>query len=256
MELLGFFSLTSFAALPIIFVVPAVFYILESVALMRIGQKVGLKACWRSFLPLINCFFMGKIAEKDTKIYHPEKKGKKWGALTLWLEILLMLFTLVSMGLFGLLVAFTGMSGTQGDTPATVAGSFGLVLLGVLAYIVFFAMLLVICIVMWIVLYKIYHVMAGGNAVWMLILSIFFGLATPIILLVLAFSSKFPRYAAKSKDVVAVISQRQSAPAVEASTLEEESEESCQEQGEDRIEKGAEDDGEAIVIEDALEKAN
>ena len=202
MELLGFFSLTSFAALPIVLLLPTVMYLLESLALMRIGKKLGLKGSWRAFLPVLNCHLMGKIAEQDDKRNRPEKKGKKWGRIALWLNVLLLFFSLLSGVLLALLAFFTGYSGTEGDTPAIVAGSFGLVLIGVLAYLAFFTLVLVICIVMWVILYKIYHVMADRHAVWMMVLSVFFGLATPVILLVLAYNGKFPLEEHKGQEPV------------------------------------------------------
>ena len=202
MELLGFFSLTSFAALPIVLLIPTVMYLLESLALMRIGKKLGLKGSWRAFVPLLNCHLMGKMAEENDRRRYPEKKGKRWGRIALWLGILLLFSTTLFAVLLAVLALFTGYSGAEGNTPYIVAGSFGLVLIGVLAYLLFFSMVLVLCIVRWIILYKIYRVMADDHAVWMLVLSIFFGLATPVLLMVLAFCSKFPFMKAEEAVIV------------------------------------------------------
>ena len=192
MELLGFISLTSFAALPIVLIVPTVMYLLESIALMRIGKKMGLSGGWRAFVPVLNLYFMGKIAEQDDLNRRPDKKRKRWGRIALWLSVVLLLFSALFVAALAVLALFTGYSGSAGDTPSIVAGSFGILLVGILAYLAFFTLVLVLCIVVWVILYKIYRAMADDHAIWMFVLSVFFGLATPILLLVLAFCSKFP----------------------------------------------------------------
>ena len=191
MDLLGIYSLTSLSSLPFVLALPIALFVLRGFALMRISKKLGVDGGWMAFVPLANGYLMGKVAEQDSKRNSPQKKGVKWAATVLWLHLTLGFFALAATVIISILAVYTVNSGTEGDTVSLVAGSFGIVLLWVLAYLLFFVLGIAIMVVLWIVLYKIYHVMAGKHAIWMLLLSMVIGMASTVMLLVLAYSKKF-----------------------------------------------------------------
>ncbi len=193
MELLNLISLTTLTALPITLFVPLVLYILNAVALMKISKKLQIKGGRLAFVPLLNLYQMGKIAEQDQIRKHPEKKGKKWRHITLSLGVWLCIVSLIALAGMAVLGYFTGKAGVQGDRNTLIAGSFGLVLAGVLLYLIILCLVAALCVVLWIDLYKIYHVMADDHAPWMMVLSIFLAGSSLVILLVLAFCKKFPK---------------------------------------------------------------
>ena len=166
-------------------------YILVALANMKIAKKLGVKDGFLAFIPYAKTYLFGKLAEKDGEINHPEKKPIKWSVILLVariaFELLLILGVIVIYA--AVLIPLIGQSpeSTEFVLPvwsriavfAIAAGMCVLALsFSVLAYIVY---------------YKVYHVMAGKNAWWMLLLTILFSpVAEIVILLVLAFSKKFP----------------------------------------------------------------
>lgn len=196
MELLNLISLTTFTALPLTLFIPLLLYILNAVALMRISKKLQIKGGRLAFVPLLNLYQMGKIAEQDQIRKHPEKKGKKWRRITFSLGVWLCIVCSIALAGMAVLAYFTGKASVQGDRNMLIAGSFGLVLAGVLLYLIILCLIAALCVVLWIDLYKIYHVMADDHAPWMMVLSIFLAGSSLVILLVLAFGKKFPKSSA------------------------------------------------------------
>ena len=197
MELLGFYSLTSLWSLPLVLVLPVALWILNGFSILQISRKLGMDGGWMAFVPVANCYLMGRVAMEDTRRRDPSSTGTNWSSLVLWLHLVLGFVSLAATVIISVLAVFTVNSGTDGETLSLVAGSFGIVLLWVLAYFLIFSLLTAIGVVMCIVLYKVYHAMAGRHAVWMLLLSLFVGLASTVILLVLAYSKKFPQKGGK-----------------------------------------------------------
>ncbi|MBQ8399439.1 MAG: hypothetical protein IJX08_05650, partial [Clostridia bacterium] len=58
---------------------------------------------------------------------------------------------------------------------------------------VIWVMAIAMSIFAYVIIYKVYHVMAGDSATWMLVLSIFVPLAQLVLFSILAFSKKYPK---------------------------------------------------------------
>ncbi|MBE6538450.1 MAG: hypothetical protein E7671_03185 [Ruminococcaceae bacterium] len=150
-----------------------VFYLLEAVGLYKMGKTVGASAPWLSFIPVLNVFALGRVAETPTGA----KKPMKYGLILLLLNIANGLFS-VTMVLNFINRLVTVINNFDSINPLemfgylTGGGSYAISSLLSIAYTVFY----------YIALYKIYKAFARDNAVLYLVLSIFFGIATPIII--------------------------------------------------------------------------
>ncbi|MBP3321336.1 MAG: hypothetical protein J6M12_03190 [Clostridia bacterium] len=167
-------------------------YVLSSVSLMKISKKLGVEKGWLAFIPMANYWLMGKLAEEDGKRYHPEKKQKKWGKIYLTAGIVYLVATLLLTVAFIIFTTVFTIMGVRNGEMTAASVSFVQNLVQIVFNFLVYAMMIVVMIFGYIVLYKLYHVMAGSSATWMLILSIFVPVAQLVIMLLLAFSSKYP----------------------------------------------------------------
>ena len=75
--------------------------------------------------------------------------------------------------------------------------------IGIVLLVLFYLLLLVCAVAMsvvqYIVLYKVFHVMMGEHAVWLLILCILVSGALPVVLFVLGIVKKFPLYTPEAR---------------------------------------------------------
>lgn len=151
-------------------------YILIGFSLMKIAEKLNIENSWLGFIPFARYYLIGKIAEKSDEVCNTEKKHK-WSKILLWCEIISGILTcLISISSFFAFIPYIGWL-----ICLIVALPCGLVKI-VLSVPTYFAY------------YKIFKFMAGkDNAVWMLILSIFFDIAVAVLFAVFAFSDQYPK---------------------------------------------------------------
>ncbi|MBQ8236345.1 MAG: hypothetical protein IJZ37_06670 [Clostridia bacterium] len=168
-------------------------YLLQGFSLMKISKKLGIPKGWRGFIPFADYYLMGKIAEEDTKRYHPEKKVTKWSKIFLFCQIALGVLLTVWVVVF-MVCYFALWFSVEGSGELTAGGAASMVglLLLFLSYFLILALAIGVSVVSYFVYYKIYHVMAKDHAIWMLLLSIFVSGANLVILAVLAFMKRFP----------------------------------------------------------------
>lgn len=168
-------------------------YLLQGFSLMKISKKLGIPKGWRAFIPFADYYLMGKIAEEDTKRYHPEKKVTRWSKIFLICQIALGVLLTVWAVVFVICYSVMMFSMIENEelTAGGAASLVGLLLL-VLSYFLILALAIGVSVVSYFVYYKIYHVMAKDHAIWMLLLSIFVSGASLVILAVLAFMKRFP----------------------------------------------------------------
>lgn len=150
-----------------------VFYLLEAVGLYKMGKTVGMSAPWMAFIPVLNVFALGKVAETPVD----GKKPLKYGLILVILNIVNSLYSVyLVLDLVNRIVRaityFDSMSLWETYSLITAGGGYAFSSLLSIAYTVFY----------YIALYKLYRVFARDNAVLYLVLSIFFGIATPIII--------------------------------------------------------------------------
>ena len=183
----GFAIVMMWLILVLIVVLPIALatYIVNGISMMKISKKLGVENGWLAFVPFANYWLLGRLAEEDQKVYYPEKKAVRWSVIYLVAVIVGMVISGVLGGIVGGVTAALEYSEHASASMAVllVEGVY-ILLTGVLS--------LAMNALMAIVLYKFYHRMAEKSAIWMTLLSIFVSFAQPVILLVLAFSKKYP----------------------------------------------------------------
>lgn len=163
--LLGLFALA----------VGLVFYLLQAVGLYKMGKTVGVSAPWLAFIPVVNVFALGKIAETPTE----GKKPMKYGTILLLLNISsslisnIMSFRIVNK-IVEVISQFDETNIEDFILDIAVTASETSVLTSVLSviYVIFY----------YIALYKVFKLFSPDNATVFLVLSILFGIALPIII--------------------------------------------------------------------------
>lgn len=168
-------------------------YVMRAVGTMLISKKLGLSGGWKGFVPILDIYQLGKIADEDRKRYHPEKEASNWRKWVVATYLALWALTLVFyvVATVVAVVLITTFSEFEPVSSLGTVGIVALVLIGV-AWLLLVAAAIAYSVILYIVYYKVFHVMADDHAVWMLILSMLFSLASPILLLVLGVSKKFP----------------------------------------------------------------
>ena len=164
-------------------VISLAIYILQGIAFMKIAQKVGVPNGWMAFIPFANLYLYGKIAEESDRRHDPEKQPKKWSSILLISTIALSVALILLVPVVVIVEIFI-IRGTTAF-PAVLFG-------GLLFAFLIFAAAIAVIVLRFMAMYRLYRLMAGQHAPWMLILSIFVDLAPTVILCVLGFSSKFP----------------------------------------------------------------
>jgi hypothetical protein len=169
---------------PILLIAVAV-YVVNGISMMKISKKLGVARGWLAFIPFANYWQLGRLAEEDRKLYAPEKKPVKWSALYLVAMIAVAVIAGILGGIKGGVTSVLSMNGSEGAAILT---------LGVELIFYFFNSLLTLAttVLTAVVFYKIYHRMAGKSAIWMTLLSVFVPFAQTVLLVVLAFSKKYP----------------------------------------------------------------
>ena len=183
----GFAIVMMWLILVLIVVLPIALatYIVNGISMMKISKKLGVENGWLAFVPFANYWLLGRLAQEDQKVYYPEKKAVRWSVIYLVVVIVGMVLSGILGGIEGGVTAALEYSEHASASMAVllVEGVY-ILLTGVLS--------LAMNALMAIVLYKFYHRMAEKSAIWMTLLSIFVSFAQPVILLVLAFSNKYP----------------------------------------------------------------
>ena len=185
------------AAMPLIYVlyfaiitpIGVATYIVQALALMRIARKLDVPNGWMAFIPFANIYLIGKLAEVSDERAYPEGTGQKWSKLLLGWTIATIAAALVLSVL--LTVVVVGLAVSMKSEESMIAAT-------VISCIVYTLILMIPAIILSVyelmAYYRIYRVMAGQkNAVWMILLTIFVGIAGTVIIAVLGFGKNFPR---------------------------------------------------------------
>ena len=188
-------------------------YVISGVSFLKISKKLGVEKGWLSFIPIANYWLLGRLAEEDGKRYHPEQKQTKWGKIYLTTGIVYLVVMLLISGVYGTfsIIAAIGMAEGGSETAALGISMVQLVV-QLIADGVIIAMATAVTIICYVILYKLYHVMAESSATWMLILTILVPVSQLVLLLVLAFSKKYP---VKSPYIAADVTKGQGEPIAE-----------------------------------------
>lgn len=165
--LLAVYGVILFVALGVALVIS----IFQGIGLLKMHKTLGLKGGWMSFIPVLNVYAIGKIAEQYIK-----QDGKKSAKLSVILLI----------SYFGNLIVgfvagfFLGIAGSIFPLSQSI-----LMILSLLIFVLTFGCSIAYQIVMYIAFWRIYALFSNHNATLLLILSIVIPIAQPIIVFVI-----------------------------------------------------------------------
>lgn len=168
--------------------------VVQGLGFMKIAKKVGVKNGWMAFIPFASSLLFGRLAEESDRRAYPDKEPRKWGKTLLAANIAFTAGVFVLAEAFALYISLYIIRASSNDPG--VFENFNFWLPVIIAYALFFVLMFTIAaiysVVYYLVIYRVYRMMAGKNAVWMLLLSIFVNAAVTVIAAILGFSKKFP----------------------------------------------------------------
>ena len=133
---------------------------------MKMHEKLGLKHGWMAFVPILNSYALGKVAEQYIK--ENGKKSAKFSIILLVIQ-----FASVGIGfIFGLMM---GLS--QVFFPQSVA-----MLIELVSYAFIYIVSFGISIVSYVALWRVFAIFSNKNATLYLVLSIFVSFVQPFLI--------------------------------------------------------------------------
>lgn len=172
------------------------FYLLYAFGVYRMAKRLGVPAPGLAFVPIVNVFTLGKIAETPVN----GKKPLPYGALLLIFSIAQNVLAYLSVFRFvGSIIKYSEYY--YGGQLYDVTEAEILALIGEFSlYIMLIAVLsIVYSIFTYVALYKAYKLFAPDNAALYIVLSILFSIATPIIVFCLRNKTIYTRTASASE---------------------------------------------------------
>ncbi len=148
-------------------------YIFQGIGIMKMHEKLGLKGGWMAFVPLLNSYAFGKVAEQYIK--QDGKKSARFSVIILVGNIINMGFAMCS----GFFSGITGAAEGLGLTPEILLVISSVMLVFSLCQLVYS---LVYSVVYYIALWRIFSIFNNQSATLFLILSLFIGLVQPFLI--------------------------------------------------------------------------
>ena len=158
-------------------------YLLQAFAIFRMAKNMEYNNPWLAFIPFANVYMFGKIAE--TYIKSDGRPSAKFSKILLALQIILMII-LVLLVILILIFLFIEATGTYFINPEieTLAAS-AMVLPVILAIFAMLGIAIAYAIINYVALWRIFALYNYKNATLFLVLTLFVGILTPILLFVL-----------------------------------------------------------------------
>lgn len=162
-----------------------VMYILQALGIFNMSKKLGINNAWLCFVPVVNTYAFGKVAEKYVK-----QDGKPSAKFGIWLLVLNILLVIALFVLLAVLVVFViGIAGIEDvmleDSAAVRAEILSFIIPFIAVYFVTLALAIVLSVMQYVALWRIFAIFSYNNATLFLILSILFGILTPIFLFII-----------------------------------------------------------------------
>ncbi len=175
-------------------VVSFVIYFLNAIGLYEMSSSLGLKNPWYGFIPFLNSFAIGRIAEKYQK--KNGAKPAKFSVILLTLEIVMAVLSVIT--LFSAVSTVIGVASFAAGYLADVTSSAGIGAYNIMSilWLVFAAFLLVgvataYLVVYYIAFWRTCAVFDYKNASLYTVLSVFFSFLAPIFLFVIRKNKPF-----------------------------------------------------------------
>ena len=175
-------------------IVSAIIYFLNAIGLYEMSYSLGLKNPWYGFIPFLNSFAIGRIAEKYQK--KNGAKTAKFSVILLTLEIVMAVLSVII--LFSAVSTVIGAASFAAGYLADVTSSAGIGAYNIMSilWLVFAAFLLVgvataYLVVYYIAFWRTCAVFDYKNASLYTVLSVFFSFLAPIFLFVIRKNKPF-----------------------------------------------------------------
>ena len=183
-------AITGFIAIMIFVLVFAcaaalVFYLLRAVGVWKMAKTAEISSPWVAFIPVVNSFTLGKIAEKYRK--RDGTKSAKFGVallalniITLVIGILLTVFTVNSV----IEILKNAEYAVEADIDMTI-DMFSSLIPVIILYVLIMAAAFAYMIVYYVALWRVFSSFDYRNATLFTVLSVFFSFLGPIFLFIL-----------------------------------------------------------------------
>ena len=175
-------------------IVSAIIYFLNAIGIYEMSSSLGLKNPWYGFIPFLNSFAIGRIAEKYQK--KNGAKSAKFSVILLTLEIVMAVLSVIT--LFSAVSTVIGVASFAAGYLADVTSSAGIGAYNIMSilWLVFAAFLLVgvataYLVVYYIAFWRTCAVFDYKNASLYTVLSVFFSFLAPIFLFVIRKNKPF-----------------------------------------------------------------
>ena len=184
-EMIGFSSILSLlSSIPGMLISIAV-YVFTALALYAIANRRGLKNPWMAWVPVLNMWTLGAIADDYQQMVNGQKKARRKVllALEIAVDVLAVLMIVLCIGMIGGVLA--NMDPITGEVPESAIMSVGLSAVGVaLLALPLMVVAIVKLVFQYIAYYELFKSCEPGNAVLYLVLSIFINICLPVFLFV------------------------------------------------------------------------
>ena len=155
-------------------------YVLLALSLYTIAKRRGISNPWLAWIPVVQIWVLGSISDQFRYVTKAQVKNKRTTLLVMCIIYTIALVALVVVGLISVF-KFTEMTVYAAESEVTMqAMSLFLKLFG--AFLLLLGLALAYMIIYYIALYDVFMSVNPNNAVLFLVLSIFFGVATPFFL--------------------------------------------------------------------------
>ena len=166
-------------------VIGLVMYLLKAFGIYNMSKSLGINNAWFSFIPLVNTYTFGKVAES-----YKLKSGKKSAKFGFWLLVLNILQVIAVIALIvTLILLVAGIASVEDgmieDSAALRAEIISAIIPFVVAYFLTLAIAITLTVVRYVALWRIYDVFSKNNATLFIILSILFSFLEPIFLFII-----------------------------------------------------------------------
>lgn len=175
LELLGlkglteFFSILGFSSL-----IASVLYILMALGIFKMAKKTEIGKPWLSFIPIINTYMFGKVAQCYIK--KDGTKSAKFGVALLVLNILKLVFVVLFIValIITLISTVTLLYDAYDNDTSVTAEMFSPFISVIVLYFILLAIAVAYKIVYYVALWRIFAVFNSENATLFTVLSVFF----------------------------------------------------------------------------------
>ena len=157
-----------------VFIVAITTIIFQGIGIMKMHEKLGLKNGWMAFVPVLNQYALGRVAEQYIK---PD--GRKSARFS----VILLVGGLINVACSTISGFLSGFSSAAGGVLAVPAETLMIISVIVMIFSLFqMAVSIVYCVLTYVALWRVYAIFNNQSSTLFLILSIFIGIIQPFLI--------------------------------------------------------------------------